>query len=130
MYIYGSVYKYMYICINIRICINMCICIYICRYYTITDVCTTALLPTKPLSDDDSGFWHGFGAEASLPIGQSDTTTLSDCRHSMGLPYPPRYIYIYIYTFIYIYIYIYIYKYIYIFISIYIYISIFIYLYI
>ena len=41
------------------------------RYHTITDVCTTGLLPTKPSSDDDSGFRHGFGAEASLPIALS-----------------------------------------------------------
>ena len=51
-------------------------------YHTITDVCTTALLPTKPSSDDDSGFRHGFRAEASLPLAQSvlavsyDTTRL------------------------------------------------------
>ena len=48
---------------------------------------------TKPSSDDDSGFRHGFGAEASLPLTQSapavshDTTklcqivvTLWDCQ--------------------------------------------------
>ena len=52
------------------------------RYCTNTDVCITALLPRKPSSDDDSGFKHGFGAEASLPLAQSapaashDTTTL------------------------------------------------------
>ena len=28
-----------------------------------TDVCTAALLPTKPSSDDDSAFRHGFGAK-------------------------------------------------------------------
>ena len=63
------------------------------RYHTITDVCTTALLQTKPFSDDDSGFMHGFGAEASLPLAQNapvvshDTTrlyqivvTLWDCH--------------------------------------------------
>ena len=63
------------------------------RYHTITYVCTTALLPTKPSSDDDSGFRHGFRAEASLPLTQSapavsyDTTrfcqivvTLWDCQ--------------------------------------------------
>ena len=62
-------------------------------YHTVTDVYTTALLPTKPSSDDDSGFRHGFGAEASLPLTQSaqaeshDTTrlcqivvTLWDCQ--------------------------------------------------
>ena len=45
-------------------------------YHTITDIYTTALLLTKPSSDDDSGFRHGFGAKAS-------------------------YIYIYIYIYIY-----------------------------
>ena len=45
--------------------------IYIYRYPTITDVCTTALLQTKPSSDVDSGFKHGFGDEASLPLAQS-----------------------------------------------------------
>ena len=53
-------------------------------YHTITDVYTTALLLAKPSSDDDSGFGHGFGAEASLPLAQNapavshDTTRL--CR--------------------------------------------------
>ncbi len=47
-----------------------------------TDIYTAALLPTKPSSDNDSGFRHGFGAEASLPLTQSapavshDTTRL------------------------------------------------------
>ena len=36
-----------------------------------TDVYTAALLPTKPLIDDDSGFRHGFRAEASLPLTQN-----------------------------------------------------------
>ena len=51
-------------------------------YHTITDVYITALLLTKPSSDDDSGFRHGFGAETSLPLTQSvpavshDTTKL------------------------------------------------------
>ena len=45
--------------------------IYIYRYHTIIDVNTTALLLTNPSSDDDSGFRHGFGAEASLPLTQS-----------------------------------------------------------
>ena len=52
------------------------------KYHTITDVYTTALLLTKPSSDDDSGFKHGFGTEASLPLTQRapavshDTTRL------------------------------------------------------
>ena len=49
--------------------IHIYICVY--RYNTITDVYTTALLLTKPSSDDDSGFRHGFGTEASLPLAQS-----------------------------------------------------------
>ena len=63
------------------------------KYHAITDACTTAWIPTKPSSNDDSGFRHGFGAEASLPLAQSapavshDTTrlcqivvTLWDCH--------------------------------------------------
>ena len=52
------------------------------RYHSITDVYTTAFLLTKPSSDDDYGFRHGFGAEGSLPLAKSapagshDTTTL------------------------------------------------------
>ena len=52
---------------------NLMIMIYIIsiyRYHTMTDVYTAALLPTKPSSDDDSGFRHGFRAEASLPLTQ------------------------------------------------------------
>ena len=72
--------------------ISIYLSIYLSR--TITDVCKTALLLTKPSSDDDSGFRFGFGVEASLPLAQSapalshDTTRLSDCRHSIGLPCP------------------------------------------
>ena len=58
-------------------------CLYIySRYHTMTDVCTTVLLPIKNSSDDNSGFRHGFGAEGSLPLAQStpvlshDTTRL------------------------------------------------------
>ena len=40
-------------------------------HHIITGDCTTALIPTKPSSDDDSGFRHGFGAEALLPLAQS-----------------------------------------------------------
>ena len=43
-------------------------------YHTMTDVYTAALLPTKPSSDDDSRFKHGFRAEASLPLTQSAPT--------------------------------------------------------
>ena len=51
-------------------------------YHKITDVYTTALLRTNLSSDDDSGFWHVFGAETSLTLTQStpavshDTTRL------------------------------------------------------
>ena len=40
-------------------------------HHTITDVCTIALLPTKPLLDDDFGSRHGFGTKAPLPLAQS-----------------------------------------------------------
>ena len=67
--------------------------LYIGGYHTISDVYTTALLQTKPSSDDDLVFRHGFGAETSLSLAQSapvvshDTTrlcqivvTLWDCH--------------------------------------------------
>ena len=82
----GNLIRYMYMYIYIYMYIYS-------RYHTITDVCTTTLLPTKPSLDDDSGFRHGFGSEASLPLAQSapavshDTTrlcqivvTLWDCH--------------------------------------------------
>ena len=50
MYTYTYIYKYIYMTLYIYIYIYVCIY----RYYTITSVCTTALLPTKPSSDDDS----------------------------------------------------------------------------
>ena len=63
------------------------------RYHTINDVCTTALFPTKPSSDYESGFRHRFGPEESLTQIQSapevshETTrlclivdTLQDCH--------------------------------------------------
>ena len=59
-----------------------------------TDVYTTALLPTKPSSDDDSGFRHGFGAKALLPLTQSapavthNTTRLCWIDVTVGLQYP------------------------------------------
>ena len=51
-------------------------------YHTMTDVYTAALLPTKPSSNDDSGFRYSFRAKASSPLTQSvpavthDTTRL------------------------------------------------------
>ena len=66
---------------NEKCCLYIYIYIYR-RYHAITDVYTTALLLTKPSSDDDSGFSYGFGTEASLPQAQSapavshDTTRL------------------------------------------------------
>ena len=54
------------------------------------DVCTAALLPTKPSSHDDSGSKHGFGAETSLPLTLSALAqtqeTLLDCRKFIGSP--------------------------------------------
>ena len=59
-----------------------------------TDVCIAVLLPTKPSSDDDSGFRDGFRVKVSLALAQS-TPALThinrlymDCCHSMGLPNP------------------------------------------
>ena len=78
------------------------------RYHIITDVCTRALVLTKPSSDDNSGFKHGFGAEASLSLAQStpavshDTTKL--CQIYIYIVYTHTdtctniYIYIYIYS--------------------------------
>ena len=43
-----------------------------------TDVCTAALLSAKSSSDDDSGFKHGFGTEASLPITRSTPAVTHD----------------------------------------------------
>ena len=75
VYIFMCVYVYMFVqmfvCVCIYICMCVCVCVYVySRYHTITDVYRTALLLTKP-SSDDSGFRHGFDAEASLPLAQS-----------------------------------------------------------
>ena len=43
-----------------------------------TYVYKAVLLPTKPSSDGDSGFRHGFGAEASLPLTKSAPTVTHD----------------------------------------------------
>ena len=65
-----------------KIIIKLCEGSIYSRYHTMTDVYTTVLLLTKPSSDDDSGFRHGFGTKASLPLTQStpavsyDTTRL------------------------------------------------------
>ena len=71
MYIYIGIYLFTYIYI------------YIYRYHTIIDLYTIALLLTKPLSDDDSGFWHGFGAEASLPLTQRAPAVSHDTTRSV-----------------------------------------------
>ena len=47
-------------------------------YHTLTDVRTSALLSTKPSSDDDSDFRDGFGAKASLPLTQSSSAVTHD----------------------------------------------------
>ena len=66
---------YAYICIYV--CIYMYIYIYAYMYlyilkklYTKTAAKEAVLLPVKSSSDDDPGFRHGFGAEASLPLTQ------------------------------------------------------------
>ena len=51
----------------------VCVCIYIYMYkklYTKTAAKEAVLLPVMSSSDDDPGFSHGFGAEASLPLTQ------------------------------------------------------------
>ena len=88
---------YLEVCLNKCMCIRIYIYIYICiyiRYHTITDVYTTALLLTKPSSDDDSGFRHGLRAVASLPLAQSTPAVSHDT--------PRLYTYIYIYIYIYV----------------------------
>ena len=86
-----------------------------------TDVCTVALLPTKPSSDNDSGFRHNFGAEASLPLTQSApavthklcwvVVTLWDCHIHADAAKALSWIFFYVFPFDYIYIYIYVYIY-------------------
>ena len=65
MYIYIPIYTYRYICIIIYIC-----GIHLKKLYTKTAAKEAALLPVKSSSDDDPGFRHGFGTEASLPLTQ------------------------------------------------------------
>ena len=61
------------------------------RYHTITDVCTTELLPTKPSSDDDwvQAWFQGRSIITTSPERPSSISrqhqTLSDCCHSMRL---------------------------------------------
>ena len=50
------------------VCVCACVCVCVCVYHVMTDVYTATLFSTKPSSDDDSGFRHSFGAEASLPL--------------------------------------------------------------
>ena len=56
-----------------ELCFNGTVCLWmtIYKYHTMTDADRAALLLTKPSSDSNSGFRHGFGAEASLPLTQS-----------------------------------------------------------
>ena len=79
-----------------------------------TDVCRAVLLPTKPLSDDDFGFRHGFGAVVSLLLTQGAQQYLLIqpgfvWHHSLEISYLcccsqsliwELYIYIYIYIYI------------------------------
>ena len=50
--------------------IEFTIYVYIKKLYTKTAAKEALLLPVKSSSDDDPGFRHGFGAEASLPLTQ------------------------------------------------------------
>ena len=43
----------------------------------------TVLLPVKSSSDDDPGFRHGFGAEASLPLTQG--ASISQCYQTLSV---------------------------------------------
>ena len=70
IYIYTHIYS-LYIYIHTYIYTHYIYIYILNRYHTITDVYTTALLRTKPSSDDDPGFGHGFEAEALLPLAQS-----------------------------------------------------------
>ena len=79
-YLHTHTHTHTHTHISLSLSIYIYIYIYRSRYHTITDVNTTALLLTKPSSDGDSGFRHGFRAEASLPLTQrasavSDDTT-------------------------------------------------------
>ena len=60
-----------------------------------TDVYTAALLPTKPSSEDDSGFRHGFRAEVSLPLTQSAPAVTHNTTRLCWID--TTYIHIYIY---------------------------------
>ena len=96
-YIYTHIYAHIgiYICIYIRILIYIYkhtyihIGIYIYKYtyiltdikkklYTKTATKEAVLLPVKSSSDDDPGFRHGFGAEASLPLTQGTSAVSPD----------------------------------------------------
>ena len=65
-----------------------------------TDVIyTVALLPTKPSSDDDSGFRHSFRAQESLPLIQSiPAQTHNTTRHTHVFISICTLIYLHIYT--------------------------------
>ena len=43
-----------------------------------TDISTAALLSTKPSSDDDVAFRHGFGTKASLPLARITPAVIHD----------------------------------------------------
>ena len=58
------------LCLSLSLSLSLSLYIH-SRYHTITDIYTTALLLTKPSSDDDSVFRHSLRGEASLSITQS-----------------------------------------------------------
>ena len=47
------------------------------KLYTKTTAKEAVLLPVKSSSDDDPGFRHGFGAEASLPLNPGRPSSIS-----------------------------------------------------
>ena len=85
VHLYTHIYIYVHIYPHIYIYIYIYICIYTHKYHTMTDVYTAALLSTKPSSDDDSRFSHGFGAEASLSLTQSIPPVTHDTTRLCGI---------------------------------------------
>ena len=59
-----------YIYIYIYMCVCVCVCVCVKSYVQELPQEKAVLLPVKSLSDDDPGFRHAFGAEASLPLTQ------------------------------------------------------------
>ena len=78
------------------------------KLYTKTAAKEAVLLPVKSSSDDDPGFRHGFGAEASLPLTQGAPTVSHIttrlycliCTNAISVQMQLQHCYIYIYILI------------------------------